>query len=664
MKKYSIFVHAIALLSTVLFMALQFYDPASVREHIEAKTLDLRQYIRNVLIAPQRADNIVIVTVDERSIAAIGRWPWSRTKLAELIDVISSGEPKVVGVDILLSESEGPKQDEALGKAIENAGNVVLATVFLTLTDTGGKVTKEKPDYLWEQAFMDVKSTQDIPWKNWMFSADSVLAPVDAIARGAQIGSVFTQPDRDGVLRWEVLALQYDGDFYPSMPLQVARIAKGLKMEDMSLLGGSGVMLGKERVDTDLSSRILLNYRGGTGSFKYISATDLLSGTVKPDVLKDKIVLLGTSAIATYDQKVTPLSANMPGVEKNATVVDNILALSYLRRSPGLIEMAFTLITALALTVAFQRLQALGGALLAVELVIGYCVFAFYMLASKNMWINITYPIANMIVIFTAQGTARFFLEEMKARQIRHMFSSYVSAKVVEALIENPEKARLGGERKEVTVMFSDVAGFTSISEKLQPEEVVSLLNEYFKTMTDVIFRWDGTFDKIVGDEIMAFWGAPVDQPDHPELAVRCALDMLNKLEALREKWRSEGKPLIDMGIGLNTGVVLVGNIGAEDKKMDYTIMGDHVNAGARVEALTRKYNAKLLITHFTYERIKEHIASGRIGHVNVEFKDDVKVKGKEISLGVYELTDTEATWDHTFDGTGKPKPKTDQHTH
>lgn len=661
MKKHSLLVHGIAALSTALFLMLQFYDPTVLREHIEAKTLDLRQYYRNVITNPKPPENITIVTIDERSIDEVGRWPWSRAKVAELINKVSEGEPKVIGVDIMFSEPESKKADDALGRAIEDAGNVVLATGFLVFTESSEKIMKEKPDYLWEHAIMDVKSTKDIPWKDWMFNADSVLAPLDVIASGAEIGSVYTQPDKDGVLRWEILAIHYEDDYYASMPLQVARKYKGIKMESMSLHGGEGIKLGDEIIPTDLSGRILLNYRGAEGSFKYVSAADVLSGKADPAEFKDKVVMLGTSALATYDQKVTPLSANMPGIEKNATVVENLLNHSFLRRSPGVLEMVCTIITALILTILLQRLKAVGGALLSMALVAGYIGFSFYMLEQRGVWVNIIYPVSNMLSIFAVQSTARFFLEERKARQIRAMFSSYVSAKVVEALIENPDRAKLGGEKKEVTVLFSDVAGFTSISEKLEPEEVVTLLNEYFKVMTDVLFRWDGTFDKIVGDEIMAFWGAPVDQPNHPELAVRCALDMLNKLEILRAKWKAEGRPMIDCGIGLNTGMVLVGNIGAEDKKMDYTVMGDHVNAGARVEALTRKYNAKILITQFTADRIRPLIESGQIGHAKLEFRDEVKVKGKELSLGIFEVIDTEGTWDHTFDGTGRATPPDDK---
>jgi adenylate cyclase len=243
-----------------------------------------------------------------------------------------------------------------------------------------------------------------------------------------------------------------------------------------------------------------------------------------------------------------------------------------------------------------------------------------------------------MITISVVVTTAKYLFEEKKAREIRAMFSSYVSPKIVEELINNPEKAKLGGERKDVTILFSDIIGFTTLSERKPPEEVIDLLNEYFKEMTDIIFKWDGTLDKFVGDEIMAFWGAPVDQPNHAELAVRCALNMTDRLSELQKKWTKEGKEILDCGIGINTGEVIIGNIGATGKKMDYTVMGDHVNLAARVEKLTREYNAKIIVTEFTIGHLDALIKEGLFGHYQLQERDNVRVKGKEKEVKIFEL--------------------------
>jgi adenylate cyclase len=251
---------------------------------------------------------------------------------------------------------------------------------------------------------------------------------------------------------------------------------------------------------------------------------------------------------------------------------------------------------------------------------------------------NFVYPFGNMVLISILFGTYQYFVEERRAKNLRSMFSSYVSPKVVNELINNPEMARLGGYRQEVTILFSDIAGFTSYSESREPEQVVTMLNEYFEIMTDIIFHWDGTLDKFVGDEIMAFWGAPLDQPDHAERALRCALDMSDQLDCLRERREAQGMEAVDIGIGLNTGEVLIGNIGAAGKKMDFTAIGDHVNLGARVEALTRQYKTRILITEFTEKKIKPLVDKGAFGHIELNETDTVKVKGKDRPVKVYSV--------------------------
>lgn len=634
--------HALAAICTAVFVLLQIFDPASIREHVESKTYDLRLYLRNLFLKPSPPDDILIVTIDERSIAEVGRWPWSRDIMGRLVDRISEGKPSVIAIDILFSERELVQTDTVLGKSLGRAGNAVLATGFLVTPKGTDIYETAAPDYLWDHAFMKVISTKEIDWKQWIVKPDGVLSPLEEIAAGASIGSVYTQPDRDGTLRWDILYLLFDEDFYPSLPLQAARIHMGVKQEDMVLVGGSGVKLEDRLISTDLSGRVLVNYMGREGSLRYVPAVDVLEGKLSPSVFDGKLVFLGTSATATYDQKVTPLSANMPGVEKNATVTHNIINNNFLKRSAGVLEIFAILVTAIFLTSFLYRLRAIQGAALSFGLISLYVLLSFYLFVYQNTWINLIYPVLNMFSITTLQTTAKYFFEERKAKQIRKMFSSYVSPSIVEALINNPALARVGGVKKDITVLFSDIAGFTSLSEKLQPEEVVSILNEYFKAMTDVIFHWEGTFDKIVGDEIMAFWGAPIEQPDHAERAVRCCLHMFSTLEGLQKKWREEGRPVLNCGIGLNTGEVIVGNIGAEDKKMDYTVIGDHVNTGARVEALTRTLNARILITESTAERIRPLVEANGFGHVEMIPRGTVAVKGKEKELGIYELRETE----------------------
>lgn len=630
--------YLIALISTSLFITLHLFDPTIIREQLESKTFDLRLRLRSLVKYQTPPKDIIIVSVDEKSIKDIGRWPWRRDVMAELIRKISEGSPRVIGIDIMFSERENKKTDGKLAGAFKNAGNVVLATAFITTEGVKKIVSKEIPDFLWDSAFMEVKSPKGIQWKKWALKPESVNPPIEEFSKVTSLGHVYTHPDMDAVLRWEFMYVNYGDDCYPSFPLQVARIALGIEMKDMVLYGGSGIKLGSRFIPTDLSGRVLINYRGKEGSFHYISASDVIKGNISAELFNNKIILVGTSALATYDQKVTPLSANMPGVEKNANVVKSILLNSFLKKSPGVVELVVILITGIFLGLFLPRLKAIPGTILASVFIAIYIVLSFYLLTYKNLWINLTYPTLNMIVVFITQTVTKFFFEEKKAREIRRMFSSYVSPKIVEELINHPDKAKLGGERRTVTVMFSDVMGFTSLSERLPPEEVVSMLNEYFKEMVDIIFRWNGTLDKFVGDEIMAFWGAPIEQPNHAELAVRCALHMSDKLNEMQEAWRSKGKEILDCGIGINTGEVLIGNIGAQGKKMDYTAIGDHVNLTARVEKLTRDYKTRILITEHTVHGIESAIKNHVIGHFELKEPVYAKVKGKEKEIKIFQL--------------------------
>ncbi len=639
MKKTLLLFYLISLLSTSLFVLLQWINPKIIDEQLESKTYDLRLRLRNYLKQQAPPHDIVIVAVDEKSIDEIGRWPWNRGIQATLIDNISKDKPKVIGIDIMYTEKESPEADEKLASAIKKAGNVVLATRFdMPEGRNVATVPKDVPDFLWDSAFMEVKTVKGIPWKTFALKPDRVKPSLAEFSTAATLGHVYTHPDLDGCLRSEFLYLNFGDDCYPQFALQIARIALGVEMKNMVLYGGSGIGLGNMFIPTDLRGRVVINYRGKDHSFPYVSAADVIKGRTPAGSFRNRIVLIGTSAVATYDEKVTPFSTNMPGVEKNANVVDNILSNNFIRRSPGVIELVVIIITGILLGFTLPKLKALSSALLAAALLVLYVAVSCYLLIYQNLWINFLYPFTNMLSIFSIQTVIRFFHEERKAKEIRQMFSSYVSPKIVQELIENPEKAKLGGERRIVTVLFSDVMGFTTLSERKQPEEVVSLLNEYFKEMADIIFRWDGTLDKFVGDEIMALWGAPLDQPDHAELALRCALNMSDKLDQLQEMWRSRGSDILDVGIGLNTGEVLIGNIGAQGKKMDYTAIGDHVNLAARVEKLTRQYGTRILLTENTREHIVEVVGRGRLGHVELKELASVKVKGKEKEAKIFGL--------------------------
>lgn len=636
---------AFCIVSSIIFLSLFIRRSPSaelkklktlIEQSIEVMTLDYRFRIRNFISEPVQSGKVVIVAIDEKSLKEFGRWPWSRALMAELVKEIIDLNPKVLAVDIFFSEPENEKSDKALGDAFKiSKEKIILGTAFEVPVSEESKDVKDIPDQIIDSAFLriyDSNSTDPV-------KADNVLQTVSEISQGSLIGHVYSHPDYDGKLRWEFLYLKYGDEVFPSLALQSARLSLGLKLDEMIIEGNRGVKLDERCfVPSDEKGRILINYLGKEGTFNRVSAADILAKKVRKEEITNRIVFLGATAIATYDIKNTPFSANMPGVEKNATVVENILTENFLKKSVGYIEIITLMLTGLIMGFVLPKLSAIKTALLSSIFLIGYTLAVVLFFSYMGLWVNFIYPAANIITISVVITGAKYFFEEKKAKEIRSMFSSYVSPKIVEELINNPEKAKLGGVRKDVTVLFADIIGFTTLSERKSPEEVVDLLNEYFNEMTNIIFKWDGTLDKFVGDEIMAFWGAPVDQPNHAELAVRCALNMAHSLSKMQEKWMREGKEVLDCGIGINTGEVIIGNIGATGKKMDYTVIGDHVNLAARVEKLTREYNAKIIVTEFTIGHLDALIKEGLFGHYQLQERDNVRVKGKEKEVRIFEL--------------------------
>lgn len=649
---------------------------------LEDTSLDVRFKLRG----ERRAGNeIVLVVVDEQSLMEIGRWPWPRDKQAQLVEAIGADGAKVIGLDIIYAEPEvneatrvlqevipvaqtdgaaspvfreflrqklaAVDADRELVKSLQAARTVVLGLPFVVPETEAAEreITgaDHSPEYVKRSEFMMVRESQSGAALEPLL-ATVMIPPLKALAvEAAGLGHVYAIPDRDGVTRHEYLALRYEDSYYPSFAVEVARLYLGLPRTRMSLALGKGVWLGQVLVPTDQQARLLINYVGKERSFQYVSAADVIRQRVPAGAFRDKAVLVGTAALGTYDQKATPFSANFPSVEKNATVVENLIHGRFVQKSvwSGPLDVAMILLLGLGLGSLLPKVQAVAGAALAATAVLGYGAVVQYLFVAHGIWLDMVLPMATIASMFTLVTVPRFMTVEKQAREIRRMFTSYLSPRVVEELIRDPGKATVGGQRKELTMLFSDLVGFTSFSEQRPAEEVVAQLNEYLSAMTDVVFRWNGTLDKFVGDAIVVFWGAPLDQPNHAELAVKCALHMRKRLSELQDKWSAEGKAQLDSGIGVDTGVVVVGNVGAEGKKMDYTIVGDHVNLAARVVGLTRKFGSPIVVTEHTAGRLQELMRTeesgdnrGRLGHVALRKLGAVRVKGKNQSVVVYAL--------------------------
>ena len=604
-------------------------------ERLELLIYDMRYKMQGKMTV---SDNIAIVAIDDRSIEAIGRWPWDRVKMAEIIEKISAMRPKVIMTDIIWSEPY--RGDDALARAIKRAGNVVLPISF----DMIGEKKITQNDTLLNNAFLRIEKERYFRDAR-PISARNILLPVQQLAdNAAALGHINIVADRppgdDGVLRWDTMVIEYGNNFYPSMDLQIARLYLNMPMESVTVKATESIRINDITIPTDRWGRSLIRYYGPHNSFPCISILNIIENEIDPSSIRDKIILLGPTGtgIHGHDLWITPTSPAMPGIEKHAHVVSSILRKDFITRAKWTTNMLIVLISGILFSLLIVRLRAVAGAFLAFIFIAALFAVTYYLFFLKGFWINLSYSAINILVAYFIVAAHRYAVAESDARRIRQMFSSYVTEKVVNELIKNPNLAKLGGARREVTVLFSDIRGLTSFSEKHSPEEVVTILNEYLGEMTDVILQWDGTLDKFVGDEIVAFWGAPVPQENHAELALKCALHMKQRLEQLREKWIREEREPLSAGFGLHTGEVIVGNIGAEGKKMDYTVVGDNANLGARVEGLTRQYDADIITTESTLNKIRTLIMEGKFGHIKVEGLGLVAVKGKVEPVRVYSV--------------------------
>lgn len=592
MKAALVWSYGLALLAAAVVIAL-YYMQLPLLEGIESGTWDSRLRLARSERAPLAA--VAIVAIDEKSIGEIGRFPWSRTVYASLIDALNKGGARAVLLDVLFPEPESPERDARLAAAMKRYGRVVLSE-FIEYDPRGNAVGHKRS-----------------------------IPGLDAEARCA--GYINLYPEEDGVIRWATLAVPYGGSQHVSLALRGAAELLG---DAPITLEPFAVRLGGRTIPTDDQHRMLIDYASSSGSFETFSFSDIVNNRVPAELLRDRVFFVGATAMGIYDMRVTPLSGNTPGVAIHAQIADAVARGKYLRRGgiETLIDLAAIIaLSLLTATLVLHMRHALALPLLAAT-GLGY-VLACHGALRAGSWISMFHPLAAMALSFVGSAFVRFQLLDRRAREIRSMFSRFVSAKVVERLVRNPELACISGENRVVTILFADVQNYTSFSERHEPAEIVAVLNMYLSEMVSIVMEYDGTLDKFLGDGILAYWNAPLDQPEHAELAVRCALEMIRRGEQLRERIAREcGEPL-SWGIGLNTGEVVAGIIGAAEKKMEYTVIGDNVNLTYRIQNLSREARCPVM-TRALRDLVAETVIA--------EPMDPVYVKGKERPLEVFAL--------------------------
>lgn len=633
----------------------------------EAQTYDLRT---RWLADPATADSaIVIIAIDDNSIEIyrdlLGRWPWPREAYGGLMQYAAAGGARAVVFDLLLGEPDlaQPVSDTLFAEALAESGIGVLA---FTLTpddsaaaaqweadrladaitrhgpERGAALIEERRVVMRNAALPAQDSAPDASWvRDYAFAE-----PTHPLFAGAAagLGAITWSPDPDGVSRRERLLFENGGRLFPSLPLAAARLLEPERFGGPVALEKDALVLAGERIPLD-GGRFPIRWRGpylsgGETTYRVIPAHHVIQSLVavqtgeEPaiplEAFADKVVFVAATGIGAFEARATPLASHDPGVIIHATVLDNLVAGDWLTRAPWLANAGLVVAAGLAAGLAAASgTVTIGvlGALLALLLSGGLSTLAL----SRGVWLDMAAPLFAGALAFAGTMVANYLTEGRDKRRVKDLFGRYVSPEYVRRLADDFENLQLGGERVPVTLLFSDIRGFTSLSERLPAETVIQMLNEYLEKMADVVFRHGGTLDKFIGDAVMAFWGAPVAVPDHARRAADAALDMLEELERLNEGWTARGvTEQLRIGIGLNTGEAIVGNIGSLTRKLDYTAIGDTVNLASRLEGLNKDYGTSIIIGEGTRAALPDEYDLRPI--------DSVKVKGKETAVQIYEL--------------------------
>ncbi|MEM1048603.1 MAG: adenylate/guanylate cyclase domain-containing protein [Pseudomonadota bacterium] len=639
----------LALVILVAFIALRLADPAPLQS-LRMQVFDIYQMLgpRDRTILQAQPVGVAIIDLDEASLDTIGQWPWPRTILADLVDKVTRAGALAMAFDVLFAEpdrlspailatsledlsptlrselEELPANDERLGAAFAR-GRVIVGEAAMPRGVT--QILHDQPPKPLPVATRGPDATVFLPRFEGLLRNLPVLEQT-AIGNGV----ITILPERDAIVRRVPSVIVANGVHRASLGLEMLRVATGgrpmLIRTDQA--GINSVVVGGVAIPTDRNGRIWVRFTEFGSRPDYIPAKDILNDSVDPKRLANKLVFVGTSATGLLDIKTTPLDPAMPGVEVHAQLIETILSQSFLIRPHYAIGAELGLMVGLGVFLAV--LLPFAGAL--ASLTIGAVLAAavtggsWYGFMSEGLLIDVIYPLAASFVMFMALVFYNYYQEERRRQQIRGAFQQYLSPDLVEQLAQNPDSLVLGGESRTMTVMFSDVRGFTSISESFKddPQGLTSLMNRFLTPLSNAIMDKKGTIDKYMGDAIMAFWNAPLNDPDHCKAACQAALDMLDNIETINAERRAEARESgsdflpLDVGIGVNTGLCVVGNMGS-DTRFDYSVLGDSVNLASRLEGQSKTYGVRTIIGEATAIAVRDSMAVVEL--------DLIRVKGK-----------------------------------
>jgi adenylate cyclase len=591
---------------------------------------------------------VVIVGIDDKTLDRLGSARvFKRSNFARLVTKLAEAEPKAIGFDINFPDRDvnDPDSDRQFAEAIQAAKSVVLGVWFDLVRTTGPKRPLEDLDsemlkLVQEKEVFAAEISQpgSSPPKAFFLGTRRKGNLPELTNAAASFGFVNFDVDSDGRLRYQPQLIEYGGRLYPSLDIQLVR--KYLDTPSPIVdYGPDGniqmVELGSYRIPTDQFGRFLIDYSGKRGTYPTVSMIDVMEGTTNPDIFKDKIVLIGTPSVGLSDVVTTPFDRVLPGVELHANVIDNILHGRFLYRRTalpfgreGLTDLAIIVLFGVLTGYFFPKLNATQSVFYMVVMLLGFVAFNYWTFVRLDWVLSLVYPGLSLLTTSVSLISHKYLTEEKEKKRTRRTFSSYLDPHVVEQVLNNPELLKLGGDKREMSVLFSDIRGFTSFSEKMAPTEVVLFLNKYFEKMQGIIWNNKGTLDKLIGDAVMCFWGAPIETKDHALRSVVTALEMIQAVENLRGVLVLPGGAKFDIGIGVNTGQMVVGNMGSPER-FGYTVIGDEVNLGSRLESLNKYYGSKVIVSESTYEAVRDLVFCRQL--------DTIQVKGKTHAVTIYE---------------------------
>lgn len=641
-------------------------------------------------------NKLVVVEIDSNAINALGRWPWHRDTTAYLIEKLFQSGAKVVGLDMAFSEPD-PRVPAGLANLLKqkNLGSVIdtfetdkyLERVIEKYSDrlALGWLSETACHPLWDGAqncpvndpaalsefppdfdrFSVATSSLGSSFQPGLIPMLSFVTPIANIqsyqAVAKSIGFLNAQLDTDGYIRRAPLIVFAAGKPYLSLPLAMASL--GLKDQvkveiapNHQIKSITWVNSGKP-LRTNQVGEVQVNFRGPSAVVPRVSALDVMGDTdmvssdpsqkpvSKKELLSDAYVIIGITAIGVHDMRQFPFESNSPGVDGHIHILDNILTDEFLGSGwdwhSEIFISILMVVAGAAFAWALNQFGALPGLILFLVSFISVGVLDFAVFFPMRQDLNLAYFYFEWASLFAVTIAMKYAAEERNKKFVRDAFSKYVAPAIVDSILKDPTKLTLGGEKRELTIMFSDIRGFTSFSEKMDAKALAAFLNDYLGIMTGIVFKNEGTLDKYIGDAVMAFWGAPVDQPKHAFLACQAAVEMIAALKSNQKRFKEEYGIDVEVGIGLNSGLVSVGNMGSQ-QNFEYTVIGDHVNLASRVEGLTKKYGVRVLTTRNTFDMIEKYRAShpqaSSLPIFSYRVLDDVKVKGKKQAVELIEL--------------------------